>query len=39
MFDEGHFLDGKTVHVRTYLRCRYGKWEEVQEHWRHPRSH
>ena len=29
-------LDDKIVHVRTYLRCRFGKWENVREHWRNP---
>jgi len=29
-------MGGKTVHVRTYLRCRFGKWENVRYHWRKP---
>ncbi len=30
----------KTVFVREYLRCRYGKWETVVSHFRRPpRSH
>lgn len=24
----------KTVHVRSYLRCRYEKWETVVSHFR-----
>lgn len=29
----------KTVHVRTYNRFRFGKWEQVSHHWRSwPRS-
>ncbi len=26
--------DSKTVYVRTYLRCRFGKWETVCDHYR-----
>jgi hypothetical protein len=26
----------KTVFVREYLRCRYGKWEVVTSHFRRP---
>ncbi len=32
----GHVADEKTVHVRSYLRCRYGKWETVISHFRKP---
>jgi hypothetical protein len=36
MTDEGLFAFGKTVHVREYLRLRYGKWETVISHFRRP---
>ena len=29
-------LGEKTVHVRFYLRLRYGKWESVNSHYRRP---
>lgn len=25
---------GRIVYVREYLRCRYGKWEQVRSHLR-----
>jgi hypothetical protein len=31
-------FDEKTVHVRSYLRLRYGTWETVISHWRRPPS-
>lgn len=26
----------KTVYVHTYIRCRFGKWETVTDHYRRP---
>jgi len=28
--------EAKTVYVRSYLRCRLGKWETVTDHFRSP---
>lgn len=37
MTDASHDEE-KTVYVRSYLRFRYGKWEDVTSHFRKPPS-
>ncbi|TCT20800.1 hypothetical protein EDC35_105244 [Thiobaca trueperi] len=28
------YSNDKPVHVSTYVRYRFGRWESVREHWR-----